>query len=618
MPKSLLLLLFLFSGFHLIAQELDSLQKHSLNAVVVTGTRLAQQKSKITTNVSILSRKELESAGHTNVLSGLANKVPGLFMNSRNMMGFGVGPNSAGSVTIRGVGNSDGRNSQVLILIDGQPQFMGLFAHPINDAYTTSDVEQVEIVKGASSVLYGSNAMGGAINLITRKTETDGLHGNGSLSYGSYNSLRANGHVSYKKQKNSIFASVNREHTDGFRKDTDDSFDNTTAYLKFQSEISNKFTVGVDGNLAEANYNEPFALDHVNASENRNYLRGRTGISVRNTFEKSEGALMAFYNWGEHEFSSGFNSTDFNRGITFYQNLKLFADNIITVGVDYKQFGGEASNEKALFPIPNFDTEQQVQEFDVYGLVQHTFADKISLSAGGRITDNSQFGSQFVPSFGASVLFSETTNLKLSASKAFRSPSIADLYFLPTSNGNLQPEELWTYEASVRQLLADKKLALELTVFWIEAENLLTLIPNTTPGPPETRQNAGELTNRGIEFQGEYFCKSNLSFSLGYSYLNTSSDLLFAPEHEINFQTNYQYKKLSTVLSFKQVSGLNNSLNPTETESYSLLNLRLAYQFSKSLNGFVEGGNLTDTSYEIIEAVPSVGANVMVGVKARF
>ncbi len=615
MPKSLFLLLLLFSSHYVIAQELDSLQKHSLDAVVVTGTRLAQEKSKIATNVSILSRAALESAGHTNVLSGLANKVPGLFMNSRNMMGFGVGPESAGSVTIRGIGNSDGRNSQVLILIDGQPQFMGLFAHPINDAYTTSDVEQVEVVKGASSVLYGSNAMGGAINLITRKTDKEGLHGSGLLSYGSYNSLRANGHISYKKQKNSIFASVNREQTDGFRKDTDDSFDNTTAYLKFQSEISNKFTVGVDGNLAEASYNEPFALDTVNFSENRNYLRGRTGISIKNTFEKSEGALMAFYNWGEHEFSDGFNSTDFNRGITFYQNLKLFADNIITVGVDYKQFGGEASNGEA--PIPGFKKDQEIQEFDVYGLVQHTFAGKISLSAGGRITDNSQFGSQFVPSFGASVLFSETTNLKLSASKAFRSPSIADLYFFPVFNSNLQPEELWTYEASVRQLLANKKISLELTAFWIEAENLLTLVPNTTPGPP-TRQNAGELTNKGIEFQGEYFCKSNLSFSLGYSYLNTSSDLLFAPEHEVNFQTNYQYKKLSAVLSLKQVSGLNNSLNPTETESYSLLNLRLAYQFSKSFNGFVEGGNLTDTSYEITKAVPSVGANVMVGVKASF
>ena len=154
-------------------QDQDSIRSYELDPLVITGTRITRQKSEIPASISVISRQQIDDSREVNILPVLANRVPGLFVNQRNMVGYGVGPNSGGNISIRGVSGSP--NTQVLMLIDGQPQFMGIFGHPISDAYTSSDIERVEVIRGPGSILYGSNAMGGAINLITRQPK-DGLN----------------------------------------------------------------------------------------------------------------------------------------------------------------------------------------------------------------------------------------------------------------------------------------------------------------------------------------------------------------------------------------------------------------------------------------------------------
>jgi iron complex outermembrane receptor protein len=110
-----------------------------MDPVVITGTRITRQKSEIPASISVISRKEIEKNTQVNILPILSNKVPGLFVNERNMVGYGVGPESGGNISIRGVSGTP--NTRILMLIDGQPQFMGIFGHPISDAYTGSDIE---------------------------------------------------------------------------------------------------------------------------------------------------------------------------------------------------------------------------------------------------------------------------------------------------------------------------------------------------------------------------------------------------------------------------------------------------------------------------------------------
>ena len=125
----------------------------------------------------VLGREQIVRGGRSSLLPALSEQVPGLFITGRGVMGFGVSGGASGQMNLRGVGGgaSGGPTTGLLVLIDGQPQYMGLMGHPVADAYQSLLAERVEVTRGPASVLYGSNAMGGVVNIITRKPAQDGV-----------------------------------------------------------------------------------------------------------------------------------------------------------------------------------------------------------------------------------------------------------------------------------------------------------------------------------------------------------------------------------------------------------------------------------------------------------
>ena len=115
-------------------------------------------------DVTVVDASTIEKSTETSLLPVLMQKVPGMFVSERGFAGYGVSGGAAGTVNIRGVGGGN----KVLFMIDGQPQWAGIFGHALPDTYVSNGVERVEVVKGPSSLLYGSNAMGGSVNIITR------------------------------------------------------------------------------------------------------------------------------------------------------------------------------------------------------------------------------------------------------------------------------------------------------------------------------------------------------------------------------------------------------------------------------------------------------------------
>lgn len=609
------LLLTLLLSLPLLAQERDT-STVELDPVVITGTRLEQQKSKVPGSISVVTREAIEQSGHTNILPVLASQVPGLFLNARGVIGYGIGPNSGGTISIRGISGTP--NSRVLVLIDGQPQFMGIFGHPIADAYTSTDIERVEVLKGAASLLYGSNAMGGAINIITRQAK-DGLNGSTQLAYGSFNSSKYNGTISYKKGDLEAMASLNSEQTDGFREDGKDEFENTTGYLKVGYQLNESWVATVDGQLANAIYYQPGTVEVPLENDRRKYLRGRAALSLKNTFDKVQGAFKVFYNAGKHEFTDGFRSTDVNQGFTLYQNLTLLPDNIITVGVDYKNFGGKAENDSLPPPAKvGFDKKQRINEVDFYALVEHTFWDKLTLEGGIRFIQNSQYGGNTTPAVGLAYQATESTTLKASAAKAFRSPAIVDLFLFPPANENLKPEEVWNYEVGLMQTLMDKKVSLELSAFISEGDNLIQEVPSATPGPPQ-RRNTGAFSNQGVDFQAKYFFNTDLDMMLNYSFLDVSETVLYAPRHTLGVVANYDFYRFGLQLDVQQLADLSISLSPeVPAESYTLANARFRWNVTDWMHLFVEGNNLLDQTYQIELGYPMPGINVLGGFHYQF
>lgn len=146
----------------------------------------------------------------------------------------------------------------LLVLIDGHPQYMGLMGHPIADAYQSMLADRVEVVRGPASVLYGSNAMGGVINIVTRKMVEDGVKTNIHAGYGSYNTLEteATNQLKYGRFTSTVTGSYNR--TDGHRRDM--GFEQYGGYAKLDYQITGEWDVYADVNLTHFNAQNPGAV----------------------------------------------------------------------------------------------------------------------------------------------------------------------------------------------------------------------------------------------------------------------------------------------------------------------------------------------------------------------
>jgi len=303
-----------------------------IDEVIITGTPVKINRNNVPMSVSVVSNEQINENNESALLPTLSGRVPGLFVTERGVTGFGVSAGSAGQITIRGIGGNP--TTGVLILIDGHPQFMGIMGHPLPDSYVASDVERVEVIRGPGSVLYGSNAMGGIINLITKKQNQEGMHGNARLMFGSYNTQKYMASGGLKKEKLSIFVSGNHDKTDGHRPNSE--FKISNGYAKLGYELNEHLKMSADFSLAAFKSSDP-GPDTIAAKkgETIDITRGYGAFTADNDFGKVTGSAKFFYNFGEHNITDGFHSTDLDYGLNIFESLKLFKGNTITVGFDY-------------------------------------------------------------------------------------------------------------------------------------------------------------------------------------------------------------------------------------------------------------------------------------------
>lgn len=235
----------------------DSLyRKYTMDEVVVTGTRNATDVRHLLQTVSVLGRKKIEQAMQPSLLPVLTEQVPGLFTTARGVMGYGVSGGAAGGISLRGL---SGGSARLMVLIDGHPQYAGIFGHPIADAYQTLLTDKVEVLRGPASVLYGSNAMGGVINIVTRKMDEDGIKTDLHTGYGSYNTLETELTNRIHKKRFSSVVSGSYNRTDGHRENM--PFEQYGGYVKLGYELTNHWNTYADVNVMHFNATYPGPVD---------------------------------------------------------------------------------------------------------------------------------------------------------------------------------------------------------------------------------------------------------------------------------------------------------------------------------------------------------------------
>ena len=582
-----------------------------INEVIVTGTKVAVSRNNVPLTVTVINEEEIEESSESSLLPVLSARVPGMFVTERGITGFGVATGSAGQISIRGIGGSP--NTQVLVLLNGNPQYMGIFGHPLPDAYVASDVERVEVIHGPASTLYGSNAMGGVINIITKKQQKDGYNANARIMHGSYNTRKYMVNGGYKKKKFNVFAGINHDQTDGHRDSSD--FSITNGYFRTGYEINNHFKSSFYFSLSQFDATDP-GPEEGNAGNSIDITRGMGAFVINNKFDDISGSLRLFYNFGEHNISDGFHSTDNNHGVVFYEAFNLFTGNTITLGLDYKNFGGKAENIFAMNGNGIVFSDTSVYELGGYILLQQRIFSKLMLNAGFRLTHNQVFGNEPVPSVGFAYNATAKTIIKGSVSKGFRSPTIRELFMWAPANNTLLPERMMQYETSVNQYFFKDKLSVEITAFKAEGDNLIKIIME---GNQPKYVNTGKFSNLGLEFAINYVPSENLKFHSNYSYISMDEPVIATPEQQFFLEGTFNWNNIRFNLSLQSIINLyiQTGQNPVK-ESYNLLNMRTNYKINKHFDVFVKGKNLLNTNYQINSGYPMPGIIAFGGINLHF
>lgn len=605
----------------------DSIQ---LGDVIVTGSRPAVNINNLPMSVTVVESKQIENRFEQSLLPIITEEVPGLFVTSRSIMGYGVSTGAAGGMTIRGIGGSP--TTQMLMLIDGHPQYMGLMGHPLADSYQSLMAERVEVVRGPASVLYGSNAMGGVINIITKKQLQDGVKTNFRAMYGSYNTLTTEANNAIRSGKFNSYISLSYNRSDGHRENMD--FEQYSGYAKVGYDITSNWKTFVDLDLTKFKASNPGTVTSAIIDNDADITRGVTSFSLENNYDKTSGALKFYYNFGAHKINDGysagndpkdyrFRSNDRMVGITLYQNYSFFTGNQTTAGIDYQHYGGHAWNRYLDGREDAEIAKKSVNEVAGYINFQQTLASKVVLNAGIRVDHNARTGTEWVPQAGISYIATENTIVKGIVSKGFRNPTIREMYMFPPQNPDLKPERLMNYEISASQKLLNRALSLDLSLFYIDGSNSIQTV--MADGKP-LNINTGKIKNYGLEFATQYRVNPFVSLSANYSYLHMKYKVLASPEHKLYAGVNYSRDKWILATGVQFIHGLytvlenktNNANIEAQKENFTLWNVRAAYKPVALLEIFVRGENLLAQKYEINAGYPMPRATIFGGVGLRF
>jgi iron complex outermembrane receptor protein len=579
----------------------DTMKTYYLDPITVTATNIEALRSKVPNAVSLITKTDLLESGESSVLRIISEMVPGVFVTERGILGYGVSSGAAGGISIRGSGGSP--NTEVLVLTDGRPQMMGLMGHPLPDTYLNSGIERVEIIRGPASLMHGTNAMGGVINIIREKPSTDGLAGSIGISDGSFNTQKYEGELGYGSENSGISFDASRFETDGEREYS--LFRENNGAVRGWTALSDHYTLKADGNVSSYKAYDPGTVYAPAVNNWYDIVRGSSGLSIDDRYAQIQGALKVFYNWGVHDIYDGFHSTDNNIGALLYQGFPVFPDNETTVGVDYKNYGGRA-NQGTLDYGDHFITET-----GAYVLTQQDVFNAANISAGVRLNHHSLYGDEVVPQFGVAFRIDNATTIKASAGKGFRSPTIRELYLFPAPTPTLKPERMWDYEASFLHSFLDNIASMEVTAFLNEGTNQIRLLGNY---PNFTYSNSGAFTHRGIEFSGNLHPNVNLNIDITYSYLDPGEQTAANPKNKLYVGGRYSVAPVTFSLGAQWVSGLYGDDNHNEPLSeYALLNARVTGQITNKLSAYLSAENLLGRDYSIMYGYPLPGRTIFGG-----
>ncbi len=622
-------------GFAQVALPTPSPGASETEEIVVSATKIATPIDQIGSSLTVITADEIQER-QRRTLPDLLQTVPGL-----NIVQTG-GPGGKTSVFTRG-----SNSNHTKVLIDGvdanDPSQDGVFDF---GQVLTSDIERVEVLRGPQSSLYGSDALGGVINIITKKGDGPPKL-TGSLEGGSFDTFNQTAGVSGSTTRLNYAFNVAHFRAGETpvtpvdlllpgRKRNDDSYENTTLSTRLGADFTDTFGV----NLV-ARYTDSFleftgddfsvfpsvpAADQSEQNAQQFFTRGQAHLSLFDgKFKNTAGLGYTYYRTEIQAPDTGFGlpPPNLNHG----DRIKFDWQGTITLAERHTLLLGVEDQNDRLLESPISAENGNVAGF---AEVQSEIVHDLFAAASVRYDGNERFGGKatwriapayFVPKIG--------TKLKASYGTGFKAPSLTQLFvdfpaFNFFANPNLQPEESEGYDFGFEQPFLEDRVRFGATYFHNEITNLIN--PNATF---TSLENVGRATTEGVEVFASLTLTERFEMRVDYTYTDATDDttgleLLRRPKHRASLTATWRPLKrltLSTTLLYvgSQVDGNRSfSIPRLNTDPYFVVNLAAEYDLGKGVTLFARADNLLGHQYEDPTGFQRPGFGVFGGIRVNF
>lgn len=625
--KLFFLILFLSLSYQIFGQApVDTLD---LSEVVITQTKSPLPLRKTAKAVQVITRETLEQNSGKD-LSQVLNEQVGILVN-----GAFSNPGKDKNLYLRGAGNDN-----TLLLIDGQPLtdpsgVGGAFDLRLLDL---NQIERIEILKGSQSTLYGSDAIGGVINFITRKNIDRPTAFSGNLAYGSLNTFRGNLGLNGKQKNIDYQVNMGTTRTDGISEAK--SNDPTTEFEKdgFRS-FHSQAKIGLQ--LNEQLYLKPFI--RYNAYDGDFDADAFTDAANTYQSEVLNTGFNAQWTAANRTIYANYNYTSTDRtfntsfGENFFQGRFHHADLWINQEIGSKSQLIAGANLQNIQILDKAATEVNPSEQIYSPYLTYLFnTNGWNIEGGLRYNYHTAFGSNLNYSLAAAYWLKENWKVYSNITTGFKAPLLSQLYGAFGANPNLKPQLSSSFELGLQYGLPGDKWNAQLTFFNRKIKDVIAY--TFTNG----YFNQDEQNDQGVELEITWQANEQWKVSGQYAYLDgnittpngtgqdtTFNNLLRRPKHRFALQT--QFQPIEAFLISAQFQYLNErndlffnpanffAAEPVVLESYYLVNIYAEYRLlAKRLTIFADIKNLTDQSFSEVYGYNGLGFNTLMGVRFSF
>lgn len=602
--------------------------------MVVTATRTESKMVDVPVNTTVISAEKIADRHYLDVADVLKD-VPGA-----TVMDTGVGAYEK-KVVLNG-------DERVLVLVDGKRVnidmgTMSRASYDLNQMPDVSLIERIEVVKGHGGALYGSDAVGGVVNIITKKV--DHSYGKVSMGFGSHQARDAKAMYTIKEGKTGVMVAASK-YKQGYHEYKDAKTEANKRWPAASTYENEKVSVKLSQELSETS-NLELGYDFSKFEGVRSYSTKAKSASFSN---KKTNDFYAKYNWTVNDKDQGFiqlyrNKYDYynagdmyetDTGFEAKQNITLSDNNRLVVGASYRK-------AKAL-NATSYTAEKSINNKAVFVSDQWEFAPSWTLDAGVRYDKHSTAGSKTTWSAGLNKKFDENSHAYFNWGQVFKAPTLDDLYYYSYyyddrnkytyesyGNPNLKPEKCDTWTIGYGTKIADKT-SVNISYFQSKLEDAIDWdTTNSDNASVSIVRNVDKQKKNGMELSVAHELNDNWDLEASYTYIRVKNnehgsgyvrDANYIP-NMYRFGVRYHDDLWNADLFLRGGSGADKSAYVDS--KYMTLDMSVAYKATKDLSFYAKGYNLFNKAYAESAGVnggtytyPAQGRRFIIGAEYTF